>query len=548
MKVVCFLIAFACVLIARSQNSTVYFIDVTERSGIDFRYTFGDDTYENILESSGSGVSILDYNNDGFMDLYLLNGRYLERISDPEGKKYIGAYNHLYKNNGDGTFLEVAKQAGIDDLHWSMCAGTVDFEGDGDTDIFLMNYGPNVIYFNNGNGTFSDVTEKLNLKGPDRLNGFTKWSVSIAFWDYDLDSDLDLMVGNFLAFDPFYKSPTAPEMMPHPTEYRGQASYFYRQEEAGKFIVNTKTLGLYYPDSKCMGLTVFDFDDDGDLDLFQGNDHQDNFLFKNDGLGRFTESAIASGVAVNDRGQPTGSMHGSIGDIDGDGLIDLLVTDLKYGALYKNMGEGMFEDITEQSGVAFEFDGKGQWAAFLFDYDNDGDLDIFSTNGTAEELIDQYPLLLENNGKGQFTNVGKNRGKYFLGKYSGRGAATWDFDNDGDLDIIVSHINPGSKATLLRNDGGNTNNWLGLKLVGITVGSAIGAKVIIEAGSLKQVKVNQWGTSYLSYSDPRIHIGLGNENKIDKLEIRWSDGEVEVLQDIEVNQYLLIRQGEGILK
>ena len=537
------LLALSVTVTACTRTSSVSFTDVTERAGIDFRYTFGDYTYENILESSGSGVTVLDYDGDGDLDLYMLNGTYLEGVSDPEGRVFEDTPNRLYRNNGDGTFTDVSEEAGVDDRHWSMAAGALDYDGDGDVDVYLLNYGPNVFYLNNGDGTFTDVTDSLGLSGPEALNGHTKWSVGVAFWDYDLDGAVDLMVGNFLAFDPSYVSPTTPEMMPHPSEYHGQASMLYRQEADGGFSDVTREVGLYYPESKCMGLTVFDYDDDGDLDLFQGNDHQMNFLFRNDGSGNFVEVAEASGVAANDRGLATGSMHGSIGDVDGDGLIDLLVTDLRYGALYRNLGDGVFEDITERSGVAAAFAGKGVWAAALFDFDNDGDLDIFSANGVAEELIEQYPLLLENDGEGHFRNVGSERGGYFREKRSGRGAAVWDFDNDGDLDIIVSHVDLHATAALLRNDGSNRNHWLGLTLVaGNGPASAIGARVTVHAGGRTQVMINQWATSYLSYNDPRVHIGLGKQELVERLEIRWPNGDTEVFQDVAADRYLTVIQ------
>jgi hypothetical protein len=530
---------------AWTQTSGVAFKDITRQAGIDFRYTFGDYTYENILESSGSGITVFDYDGDGHLDVYMLNGTYLEGISDPDGRVFKETPNRLYRNNGDGTFVEVSEQAGVDDRHWSMAAGALDYDYDGDVDIYLLNYGPNVFYRNNGDGTFTDVTDSLDLSGPATLNGYTKWSAGVVFWDYNGDEAMDLMVCNFLAFDPAYVSPTMPEMMPHPSEYRGQASMFYRQEKDGSFTDVTKELGLYYPESKCMGLTVFDHDNDGDLDIFQGNDHQINFLFRNDGDARFTEVGRASGVAVNDRGIPTGSMHGSIGDIDGDGLIDLLVVDLRYGALYRNLGDGIFEDITEWSGVSSAFAGMGVWAATLFDFDNDGDLDIFSANGIAEELIEQPPLLLENDGTGRFRNAGPACGNYFKEKRSGRGAAVWDFDNDGDLDIIVSHVDLCATATLLQNEGGDRNHWLGLTLMGKNgTASAIGATVIVQTDKKKQVLVNQWATSYLSYNDPRVHIGLGKHERADRLEIRWTNGMTEVFRDIEADRYLTIVQGE----
>ena len=530
-----------------AQKKSVMFTDITSKAGIKFKYTFGDYSYKNILESSGSGITVFDYNNDGLMDLYLMNGTYLEGISDPEGKVFKNSHNELYKNNGNGTFTEVSEKAGVAGHQWSMAAGAIDLDNDGYQDLYVLNYGPNVFYHNNGNGTFSDITASLGLSGPEKLNGFTKWSIGVAFWDYNRDGRLDAMVGNFLAFDPAYVSPATPGIMPSPIEYNGQASMLYEQQPDGKFIDVTRKNNLYYPDSKCMGLTVFDDDDDGDLDIFQANDHQLNFLFRNDN-GAYKEVGVASGVAANDQGIGTGSMHASIGDIDGDGLIDILVSDLDHGALYHNVGNGLFVDITEESGVAAAMEGKSSWGAQLFDYDNDGDLDIVAVNGNAEELIPQYPLLLENDGKGHFKNVGKEHGAYFSTKRSGRSLAVWDFDNDGDLDIIISHLDKQGTPVLLRNDGGNKNHWLGLTLKGKNgPASAIGAKVTVSAGGKKQVLVNQWATSYLSNNDPRLHIGLGQQKQIDLLEINWSDGKKEVYKYLASDRYITILEDKGIV-
>jgi len=534
-------------VMSSAQKKNVMFNDVTGKAGIRFKYTIGDYSYKNIIESSGSGITVFDYNNDGLMDLYLMNGKYLEGISDPEGKVFKDSHNELYKNNGNGTFTPVTEKAGVGGNQWSMAAGAIDLDNDGYQDLYVLNYGPNVFYRNNGNGTFANITNSLNLAGPDTLNGFTKWSIGVSFWDYNNDGRLDAMVGNFLAFDPAYVSSATPGKMPHPSEYKGQASMLYEHQQDGKFIDVTKKRGLYFPDSKCMGLTVFDYDDDGDLDIFQANDHQLNFLFRNDN-GVYREVGVESGVAANSQGIGTGSMHGSIGDVDGDGLIDMLVSDLSYGALYRNAGNGIFVDITESSGIDRAMTGKGSWAAQLFDYDNDGDLDIISANGTAEELILQYPLLLENDGKGHFKNVGQKRGPYFSTKRSGRGLAVWDFDNDGDLDIIISHVDKQATAALIRNDGGNNNHWLGLTLKGKNgPASAIAAKVTVTTGGKNQVLVNQWATCYLSNNDPRLHIGLGQQKQIDQLEINWSDGEKEIYKDITCDQYLTILQGTGLV-
>ncbi|MEN8124672.1 MAG: CRTAC1 family protein [Bacteroidota bacterium] len=531
-----------------AQNDKIRFTDIASEIGVDFKYNFGDHSYENILESSGSGITVFDYNNDGWMDLYMMNGTYLEGISRPDGKVFKDATNKLYKNNGDGTFTDISKISGLDDRNWSMAAGAIDLDNDGFQDLYLLNYGPNVFYHNNGNGTFSDITSSLGLRGPDKLNGFTKWSIGVSFWDYNLDGRMDAMVGNFLAFDPDYISTQTPGMMPHPSEYMGQASMLYEQQSDGKFVDVSRDKGLFYPDSKCMGLTVFDYNDDGILDIFQANDHQMNFLFRNEN-GTYKDYGVANGVASNSQGKSTGSMHGTIGDIDGDGLIDILVADLRYGALYRNIGNGLFKDITESSGIAKSMAGKGSWGAALFDFDNDGDLDIIASNGTAEELILQYPLLLENDGKGNFKDIGQELSSYFSTKRSGRGLAVWDYDNDGDLDVIISHVDLKATATLLRNDGGNKNHWFGLTLKGKNgLASGIGAKITVTAGDQKQVLINQWTTGYLSNSEPRIHIGLGQERIINELEIKWPDGKQEVYKNIVSCQYMTIVKGKGIVK
>lgn len=528
------------------QKKSVRFNDITTRAGIDFKYTFGDYHYENILESSGSGVTVFDYNNDGLMDLYMMNGTFIEGVSDPGGEVFRDTPNKLYRNRGNGKFTEVSAEAGIDDKTWSMAAGAIDYDNDGDEDLYLLNYGPNIFYRNNGNGTFTDITDLLGLRGPDSLNGFVKWSIGVSFWDHNLDGRLDALVGNFLAFDPEYFTPATPDLMPHPSQYRGQATMLYEQDSTGKFTDVTETNNLFYPDSKCMGLTVFDYDDDGDIDIFQANDHQLNFMFRNDN-GAYREVGVEIGVAANTQGKGCGSMHGTIGDVDGDGLIDILVVDLEYGALYRNLGNGFFEDISETSGISVPLTGKGAWAAALIDFDNDGDLDIVSANGTAEELILQYPLLLENDGKGNFKDTGKNYGAYFNTKRSGRGLAVWDYDNDGDMDIIISHVDLKARPALLRNEGGNRKHWLGVTLRGKNgPASAIAAKVVITAGNKKQVRVNQWATSYLSNNDPRIHFGLGNERNIDSLEIFWSGGEKEVYVNISADRYITVVEGKGI--
>jgi hypothetical protein len=405
-----------------------------------------------------------------------------------------------------------------------------------------------VFYRNNGDGTFSDITSILGLSGPEKLNGFVKYSIGASFFDFNSDGRLDVIVGNFLAFDPAYKSAATPDMMPHPSEYSGQASFLYIQKPDGSFADVTKENNLWYPDSKCMGLTVYDFDSDRDQDIFQANDHQLNFLFRNDG-GKFTEVGVQAGVAANSDGKGTGSMHGTLGDVNGDGLTDILVTDLEHGALYKYNGNGTFTDISEQSGVSRFLAGVGAWGAALADFDNDGYPDIVSANGTAEELRLQYPLLLKNDGKGRFTDWGKELSPYFRTKRSGRGLAVTDFDNDGDADIVISHVDLTATPVLLRNDGGNNNNWIGIRLIakgGET--AAAGAKVLVTAGGKKRVFENQWATSYLSNNDPRILAGLGAANTAEKIEVIWPDGSSDSFTNLNAGKYYTVRQGDKSIK
>ena len=519
------------------------FEDVAVKAGIGFTYTFGDTTYDNILESSGSGVAVFDYDGDGKMDILFLNGRYLEGVSDPTGRVYANARNALYRNNGDGTFTDVTEKAGVGGSHWAMAATIADLDGDGLEDIFLSNYGPNTFLHNNGDGTYSDFTEKVGLAGPKTLNGFVKWSVGAAAFDADGDGTLELFVANFLAFDPAYRSPGSPDRMPAPAEYKGQASILYKRGASGRFVDVTKTSKLHFPESRAMGVTVWDCDGDGRLDIFQANDHQPNFLFRNLGRGVFEDIAAAAGVAVNLDGVGTGHMHAALGDVDGDGLLDVFVTDLSYQSLYRAIGPGRFEDITEKSGVRRLMNGAESWGAGLQDLDNDGTVDIFAANGGADTLVLKKPTLLVNDGAGHFSDASAGAGDYFQGKRSGRGVAFGDFDDDGRIDIVVSHVDLTGSPALLRNVTENGNHWLGVALKPTRSPSVpMGALVRATAGGKTQVRVYGRGQSYLSQNDPRLHFGLGKAAKVDALEIRWPSGAVQTLRDVPADRYLTVTE------
>jgi hypothetical protein len=524
---------------APAVESGIVFNDVTGKAGINFRYTFGDFAYDNILESSGSGVAFLDYDNDGDYDLLFLNGRYLEGVSDPKGRVFRDAGNALYRNNGDGTFTDATDDAGLGGgPWWSMAAGCADYDGDGFVDVLVANYGPNRFYHNNRDGTFTDRTKELGLAGPEKLNGWPKWSVAVAPFDADADGDLDVLVGNFLAFDPYYLSPGSPHRMPAPAEYQGQPSSYYRRRADGRYEEVAAEVGLHFPQNKVMGLTVFDADEDGGLDIFQANDHHANYLLRNRGDGTFEEVGEKAGVAVNHDGAETGSMHGSLGDVDGDGRVDILVTDLRYGSLYRNLGNGRFADIVLASGAVVGLRGMEAWGAGLHDFDNDGDVDLFSANGAAETLVEKLPTLMLNDGAGRFVRVGGEAGPYFAGTRSGRGAAFGDYDNDGDIDIVVNHVDLKARATLLRNDTANDHHWFGVRLKP-TRGAPepIGAVVRLTAGGRTQVRVYQPTQSYLSQNDPRLHFGLGRGTRVEMLEIQWPGRAVQKLTDLPADQY-----------
>ncbi len=520
------------------------FEDVADQVGVRFDYTIGDYAYDNILESSGSGVAWVDVDGDRDVDLYLLNGTYIEDVSDPKGRVFAGSRDALFCNMGDGTFLDCTESSGLGDEFWSMGVAAADFDDDGDLDVFLANYGPNRLFLNDGAGHFVDVAPRLGLTGPAKLNGFVKWSVGGAWFDADRDGDLDLMVCNFLAFDPYHLHPGKEWEMPDPKEYRGQASLLYLQQDDGTFVDVTREAGIYRPDSKCMGITVMDFDHDGWLDIFQGNDHQPNFLFRARGDGTYEDIGMASGIAVNDAGIGTGSMHGTPGDVDGDGLLDLLVVDLRHGSLYRQVRPMVYEDVTWSSGVGKLLDGLDQWGAGLHDLDLDGDLDLFTTNGIAYILVEQPPTLAVNDGEGHFRDARFWAGAYFRGTRSGRCAAFGDYDDDGDLDIAVNHVDYRATAALLRNDSERKGSWVGFWLEGRRPKEARGARVEVRAGGKRLVRLAQPNTTYLSQNDPRVHFGLGAVEEIDSVTVTWPSGEVQTWRDVPVERYWLLREGE----
>ena len=527
------------ILLSASSESPPVFTDVTAEVGIEFHHRFGDEDMSSILETTGSGCAFFDYDGDGNIDLYVVNGCYLEGISDADSiYKGVRLTNHLYRNNGNGTFSDVTEQAGVGDEGYGMSCVTGDYDNDGDTDIYVTNYGRNTLYRNNGDGTFTDVTTQAGV-------GNTLWGVGTTFFDYDNDNDLDLYVGNYLEFDPEYRLYYEADEFPGPLAYPGQPDVLYRNNGDGTFTDVTEAAGVLN-EGRAMGVLSTDYDNDGFVDLFLANDAMENYLYHNNGDGTFTDVGIESGVAFSEHGEATASMGGDFGDIDLDGDLDLIVPDMTFNSLYKNLGNGYFEDESVILGVA-ELSGQyWSWGGDFFDYDNDSDLDIIIANGNGHRLEGtQEELIMANvalpNGERVFQDIAGQSGEYFRHKSVSRGLAISDYDNDGDLDVFVLNID--QPSALLRNNGGNHNNWLMFHLVGTKSNrDGLGARVTVRAGDWSLCEEKKSATSYFSQNDPRLHFGLENRNQADEVIIKWPSGITQRLTNVKANQVVTVRE------
>ncbi|MCP4687660.1 MAG: CRTAC1 family protein [Desulfobacterales bacterium] len=510
-------------------------VDVTREAGITFVHGFGDDQLSNIVESTGAGVALFDYDGDLDLDIYLVNGGHLKSVNHPKGRSLAGKLkNALYRNDGQGRFTDVTDVAGVGDAGYGMACLAGDYDNDGDADLFVTNYGPNVFYRNDGNGAFTDITAAAGLGGD-------LWSTGCTFFDYDRDGFLDLYVGSYLQFDPEYQYYYAGDAFPGPLSYPGRADILFHNRGDGSFEDVTMKAGVHNPDGRAMGVASCDIDDDGYMDIFVANDAMENYLYRNNHDGTFTDIALESGVGFAQNGEATSAMGPEFGDFNLDGLIDLLVPDMGYGCLYLNTSQGVFHEMSARLGMAAVCGQYTSWSGNFFDFDGDGFIDIFLTNGDSRFYEPEEDLLLRNIRGEKLMDVSRFLGKDFQKKAMGRGSAVGDLDGDGDLDIVILNINDGPR--LLRNDGGNRNHWLMLHLQGARSNrDAIGARVRLHAGGAVQTRYVVSASGYLSQSDYRVHFGLGAETAAEKIRIRWPDGKDQTLKNVKANQVLQIKE------
>ncbi|MDE0485253.1 MAG: CRTAC1 family protein [Candidatus Poribacteria bacterium] len=543
---ICVLLS-ACILPLSAEEAAIHFSDQTEAAGIHFIHINGASEQKYLPETMGAGCLFFDYDNDGFLDIYLVNsGKSCENTSQPRAQ--AGEMNVLYRNNGDGTFTDVSAQAGFQKNNgYGMGCISADYDNDGDADLYLTNFGRNQLYRNNGDGTFTDVTSHAGV-------GDAHWSVSASFGDYNLDGYLDLYVVNYLEYQVKTAHPCSLEgvhIYCGPHEYPGARDTLYRNNGDGTFTDVTGRSGVRNT-GKGLGVTFTDYNNDGYPDIFVANDAVQDFLYRNNGDGTFTEVAVSAGIAYNSEGRATASMGIANGDYNNDGLSDLFVTNfsLEVNSLFQNDGDGFFTMTTFETGLAEpSFSQLGFGTQFL-DADKNGTLDLFVANGHVWDNVSQITpslsykqtcQLFYYTGSGGFKEISKAVGKFFTRPVVARGTAIGDYDNDGDVDILVSCC--GESAVLLRNDSKTENYWLKVQLVGTKSNrDGIGAKVKVQTGEKTQVKEVVCGGSYASCSELGLLLGLDTHSKVKSIEVRWLGGHVQRLENLSANQVIRIEE------
>jgi len=523
----------------------VQYVEVTREAGIDFRHVNGASGSKFMPEPMGAGAAFFDADGDGLLDLYIVNGAPLPGYAGETGG------NALFGNRGDGTFADITAASGTGDRQYGMCAAVGDYDADSDLDLFVGNYGPNVLYRNAG-GVFANVTDEAGVGDPG-------WGSHATFVDYDSDGDLDLYLANYMEFDPADNQVCMRgeyQAYCGPNTYPGQSGVLYRNDGGLPFTDATAEAGLETVAGRQLGAIFGDLDGDGDPDLFVANDKRPNFLFDNNGDGTFTERGIVAGVAYNEEGEAESAMGADLGDYDNDGRLDIFLATFQWlpNTLYRNEGNGFFADVTFEANLGIaSVPFLGMTAAFL-DYDNDGHLDCFVANGHLDENVADFDpatsygqrnQLFHNEGDGTFSDASLTSGPGMQVARASHGAIFGDYDNDGDVDIFVSDTGS-PQCTLLRNDGGNGNRFLTLELRGASANlEGLGARVRAVAGDLVQTREVRRGYGYMGSNDGRLHLGLGQQARVDSLVIRWPTGTVQTLTDLETNCFLRVAETDA---
>jgi enediyne biosynthesis protein E4 len=536
----------------QASGAVIRLVDIAEQAGLTLLNICGGMAKDYIVEVNGNGAAFFDFDNDGDVDVLIVNGSTLASIQQG-GDPMVG----LFRNDGTGRFADVTAASRLTTRGWGMGTCIADYDNDGFQDVYVTAFGPNVLGRNNGDGTFTDVTARAGVGDP-------RWSTNCAFADYDRDGDLDLYVANYLSFS----ERTTPkrgastnckymgvEVMCGPKGLAGEPDALYRNEGDGTFTDVTRSAGIADPGLYGFAVIFSDLDDDGWPDVFVANDSVPNLLFRNNRNGTFSEVGLASGLALSGDGKPQAGMGADAADVDGDGRMDVFVTNFSqdYNTLYRRGDDGFFSDVSYRAGVVTPGLPYLGWGTGLVDLDNDGLLDIFVANGHVYPEIDrlgtrtryrQRKQLFLNTGRGLFRDVSDAVGGGLLIEKSSRGAAFGDVDNDGDLDVLV--INMNERPTLLRNDTESGNNWITLKLIARSHNrDAIGALVSLEAEGSRQLAQVRSGGSYLSHNDMRVRFGLGRRTSVPPIRVRWPNGDIEQFEGLSHNAIQTIRQGQG---
>jgi len=534
-------------------KNAISFVDIVPSAGITFRHDNAASPEKYLIETMGSGCGWVDFDQNGLFDIYLVNGA-ATQVYKPQ----FPLRSALYRNNGDGTFTDVTTKAGVGaEGLFGMGIAVGDYDNDGFPDLFVLGYGRCILYHNNGDGTFTDVTARAGVENIGR------WASSAAWFDYDNDGRLDLVIANYVDWSPernFYCGDRGPGMRSycHPDDFHGQAPTLFHNNGDGTFTDVSKSSGIGLKGGNGLGVVTFDYDNDGWQDIFIANDHMPNYLFHNNRDGTFREVGYLAGVSVSADGQFEAGMGTDAADTTGTGRMDLIVAhlDMQLARVYQNSGDGTFEDATFRSKISYATYHISTFGTRFMDYDNDGWCDLFMANGHVLDNIERYhadtkyaepKMMFRNTGRGVFENVSDQLGPDFQSPRVSRGAALGDFDNDGDLDILIN--NCGQAPQLLRNDGGNSNHWLEIFLIGTKSNrDGVGARVKVTAGDRVLYEQRKGGMSYQSAQDPRLHFGLSQHSSVDSVEIAWPSGITTKLSNLKADQIIAVKEGTGIVE